>query len=151
MAIYRKLSIVFHPATVLSSYESPDGVTSHSLALNDWDLWGPLFLCLILAISLSFMAPPSEAANIFTLIFFLVWFGSGVITINAKLLGGQVCFFQSVCILGYCLAPQAIAAVISCLFITWKPIKLTYLSGAFVWSITGKFLLLYIISFIFLY
>ncbi|KAI9594800.1 hypothetical protein BDF19DRAFT_443681 [Syncephalis fuscata] len=58
--------------------------------LRDWDLWGPLMLCLTLAIILSFSAPKEQSAAIFTGIFVIIWCGSAVITINAKLLGGQM-------------------------------------------------------------
>jgi len=65
-------------------------------ALKDWDLWGPLLFCLILGFILS-----NEAAQIFV----IVWIGAAVVTINSLLLGGKISFFQSVCILGYCIFP----------------------------------------------
>lgn len=39
-----------------------------------------------------------------------MWAGSAVVTINSKLLGGQLSFFQSVCVLGYCSAPLVLAS-----------------------------------------
>jgi hypothetical protein len=35
-----------------------------------------------------------------------------VVTINAKLLGGNVSFFQNICLLGYCVAPLILATAL---------------------------------------
>ncbi|RCH96258.1 Yip1 member 6, partial [Rhizopus stolonifer] len=58
--------------------------------LKEWDLWGPLILCLTLAITLSTSAPSTQSVPIFTGIFVIVWLGAAVVTLNAKLLGGSV-------------------------------------------------------------
>ena len=44
--------------------------------------------------------------------FVIVWVGAGVITLNAALLGGRMSFLQSVCVLGYCLAPLNVASIL---------------------------------------
>ncbi|KAK4702080.1 protein YIPF6, partial [Phenoliferia sp. Uapishka_3] len=87
--------------------------TSGNAVLRDWDLWGPLVFCLALAVLLSMNATAEQSLPIFTGVFVLVWVGSIVITLNAKLLGGKVSFFQSLCVLGYCLFPLDIAALVS--------------------------------------
>jgi chemotaxis receptor (MCP) glutamine deamidase CheD len=46
----------------------------------------------------------------------VVWVGAVVVTINAKLLGGNVSFFQNICLLGYCVAPM-IAATALCMLV----------------------------------
>ncbi|KAJ2442615.1 hypothetical protein GGF42_006896 [Coemansia sp. RSA 2424] len=84
-------------------------------ALQEWDLWGPLFFCLSLAIIMSFLAPGQQASAVFTGVFALVCIGSCVVTLNCKLLGGHVSFFQSVCTLGYCISPMAIASLVTLL------------------------------------
>jgi hypothetical protein len=97
--------------------------------LKDWDLWGPLILCLTLAILLSSQAPPSPANKldpkltpsddsslVFGAVFIVTWCGAAVVTMNAKLLGGSVSFFQSICVLGYCLFPLVLAAI-ACIII----------------------------------
>lgn len=48
----------------------------------------------------------------FGIIFVVVWIGSGVVTLNAQLLGGTISFFHSVCLLGYCLFPLNLSAII---------------------------------------
>ena len=53
------------------------------------DLWGPLLICLALALTLS-LSKPDNADYIFATIFFIIWFGAGVVTLNAKLLGGKM-------------------------------------------------------------
>merc|ERR550514_907917 len=74
--------------------------------------WDPLFICLALSIVLSAQAPSEQAGYVFALVYVLVWIGSGVVTINAQLLKGQISFFQSVCVLGYCVFPLVIAALV---------------------------------------
>lgn len=61
--------------------------------------------------SLSFGAPAGQVSLVFSGVFVLMWAGAAVVTLNAQLLGGSVSFFQSVCVLGYCLFPLVIAAV----------------------------------------
>ncbi|KAN0092970.1 hypothetical protein V8E55_003754 [Tylopilus felleus] len=102
--------------------------------LRDWDLWGPLLLCLALGMMLSVNAPASQSLGVFTSVVVIVSVGSLVVTIQAKLLGGRVSFFQGLCVLGYCIAPLDIAALISCFVrIIWvrAPIAL----AAWAWCI----------------
>ena len=42
----------------------------------------------------------------------VVWMGAAVVTFNAQLLGGSLSFFQSVCLLGYCVFPMVISACV---------------------------------------
>ena len=79
-------------------------------------MWGPLIVCLALAVLLSFKAPAGQASLVFAAVFCAVWFGSAVVTVNAQLLGGTISFFQSVCVLGYCVFPMTMAAVVVDLF-----------------------------------
>ena len=84
--------------------------------LREWDLWGPLLFTLILAVTLTFssMGDTSEdaASYVFSVVFVLVITGSVMITMNALLLGGKVSFFQSVSLMGYCIFPMDIVAVL---------------------------------------
>ncbi|KAL7422733.1 hypothetical protein Q5752_002025 [Cryptotrichosporon argae] len=101
-SIYAKLLQVLYP---------PKG--GNNQALRDWDLWGPLVICLSLAIFLSLDSPADQSMQVFSLVISLVTIGSVVVTINSKLLGGKVSFFQSLCVLGYALAPLLLASIIS--------------------------------------
>jgi len=78
--------------------------------LRDWDLWGPLILCIILA-SLLQSSSNMDGSPEFAQVFAIVWLGASVVTVNSKLLGGNISFFQSVCVLGYCVLPLTLALV----------------------------------------
>ena len=60
--------------------------------------------------TLSISAPSDSASLVFATVFVVVWAGAAAVTLNAQLLGGTLSFFQSVCILGYCIFPLTIAA-----------------------------------------
>ncbi|KAG5192923.1 terbinafine resistance locus protein [Tribonema minus] len=78
--------------------------------LKEWDLWGPLLVCLVLSIMLSSTAPANQGALVFASVFVVVWCGAAMVTVNAQLLGGGISFFQSVCVLGYCVFPLVLAS-----------------------------------------
>jgi len=103
---------VFHVLVPRTFSREAQGVA----ALRDWDLWGPLLICMFLSVFL-YLGPGNSNANgdgqnaaVFAASFVIVWAGSAVITLNALLLGGTLGFFQSVSILGYCLFPLMIAS-----------------------------------------
>mmetsp|Transcript_23254 Transcript_23254/g.50408 ORF Transcript_23254/g.50408 Transcript_23254/m.50408 type:complete len:247 (+) Transcript_23254:168-908(+) len=106
--------------------------------LKEWDLWGPLLVCLALSVILSFRAPVHQASAVFGAVFVAVWVGSAVVTVNAQLLGSTLSFFQSVCVLGYCVFPLTLAALlISLLQLTWFGVvwvDLIWVTVAFVWA-----------------
>lgn len=81
--------------------------------LRNWDLWGPLLLCLTLSLVLSSTTTDAEqSSTLFSLVFVLIWGGASVVTVNCQLLGGKVSFFQSLCLLGYCVFPLVVASVL---------------------------------------
>ncbi|KAL3139435.1 hypothetical protein ABBQ38_003765 [Trebouxia sp. C0009 RCD-2024] len=82
-----------------------------SAALRNWDLWGPMVFTLTLAICLS--AGSQKPGSVFSLVFATLSAGAIVLTCNVVLLGGNIGFFQSMCLLGYCIFPLDIAAVIT--------------------------------------
>ncbi|KAK0102171.1 hypothetical protein ONS95_001032 [Cadophora gregata] len=84
-----------------------------SEGLRDWDLWGPLVFCLLLSLFLSFSADKEQKSLVFSGVFAMVWVGEAVVTMQIKLLGGNISFAQSVCIIGYTLFPLVIAALLS--------------------------------------
>lgn len=85
-----------------------------SALLRDWDLWGPLLLCVTLALLLQGGAADSDdqGGPQFAEVFVIIWFGSIIITLNSKLLGGTISFFQSLCVLGYCIMPLTVAMAV---------------------------------------
>ncbi|KAF7996354.1 hypothetical protein HCN44_001986 [Aphidius gifuensis] len=83
--------------------------------LKEWDLWGPLVLCTFMALVLKgddSINNVNDGGPEFAEVFVIVWIGSIVVTLNSKLLGGNISFFQSVCVLGYCLLPTTIALIV---------------------------------------
>ncbi|KAK0671108.1 hypothetical protein QBC41DRAFT_387069 [Cercophora samala] len=90
-----------------------------SSGLRDWDLWGPLVFCLLLSALLSFKSREQQREVVFSGVFAMVWVGMGVVTVQIRLLGGNISFAQSVCIIGYTLFPLVIAALLSAVSLNW--------------------------------
>jgi len=88
----------------------------------------------MLGILLSVNAPKSQSLGVFTSVIVIVCVGALVVTIQAKLLGGRVSFFQGLCALGYCVAPLDIAALISC-FVRTIYVRTPIAIIAWVWCI----------------
>ena len=86
--------------------------TEKKSLLSDWDLWGPLILCTFMAFMLE-NSSVEDGGPAFAEFFALIWIGSIVVTMNIKLLGGHISFFQSACVIGYCLFPLASSLAIS--------------------------------------
>jgi hypothetical protein len=90
---------------------------------------------------LSLFAPASvtNSDDLFSISFAIVWGGAAVVTLNAKLLGGKLSFFQSICVLGYCICPLVIIAMFLPLLYPLPTtlrqlLKLGLVSLAYVWS-----------------
>ncbi|CAD8132789.1 unnamed protein product [Paramecium octaurelia] len=111
----------------------PTMSTDNARELRNWDLWGPLVFCLMLALTLSLSGNNDDGPGIFATIFVLIWVGSFVVTLNAQLLGGKVSFFQSVCVLGYCVFPINLGALFT-LFFQFFYLKMFLVIGCFLWS-----------------
>ncbi|XP_029900008.1 protein YIPF6 [Myripristis murdjan] len=114
-----------------------------SALLRDWDLWGPLLLCVALALMLQGGAADGAedgGGPQFAEVFVIVWFGSIVITLNSKLLGGTISFFQSLCVLGYCIMPLTVAMLVCRLVLLGGSgtasfvVRLVVVSASFGWS-----------------
>lgn len=90
-----------------------------SSGVRDWDLWGPLLFCLLLSLLLSFTARADQKDAVFSGVFAMIWLGEAVVTLQIKLLGGNISVAQSVCIIGYTLFPLVLAALMSALKLHW--------------------------------
>lgn len=96
----------------------------------------------MLAGVLSAATNADDKTLLFEIVFVIVWLGGAVISINGQLLGGNISFFQSTCLLGYCLFPLNLAALLN-LFIgslVHIAVKIVYVSIAFGWSTYCKLL-----------
>ncbi len=58
--------------------------------LRDWDLWGPLIFCLLLSMVLSFNASSVQKDILFSVVCAIVWIGEALVTLQIKLLGGNM-------------------------------------------------------------
>ena len=103
------------------------------IQIRQWDLWGPLILNIILSITLSFNT--KEKGQITSLIFIIFWFGGLAIYLNNYFLGVKASIFQIFCLLGYCLFPLNIAAIIVTLISFNDIIRLIIVSFNCFWSI----------------
>ena len=61
--------------------------------IRNWDLWGPFFFCLMLAMVLSAVTNADDNTLLFETVFIVVWLGGAIIAINGQLLGGTISFF----------------------------------------------------------
>ena len=127
--IWQKIKFVMNPKALQDQGQQEATLRE----LRNWDLWGPLLLCLQLSIMLSLSAPPSQEMIIFASVFFIFWIGSGVVTLNCQLLGGKISFFQSVCVLGYCIFPLNVASVL-CFFVSNWLFRVIVGTVCYVWS-----------------
>lgn len=61
--------------------------------LSEWDLWGPLVLCTFMATILQGSSDDEKANDggpEFAEVFVIVWIGAMIVTLNSKLLGGNM-------------------------------------------------------------
>jgi hypothetical protein len=155
-SIYTKLLQVLYP---------PQGGSRS--ALRDWDLWGPLVICLSLAITLSLDVSSDGSRELTS-----VATGAGDARVLARHLArddrecrrdGQLqaargegvsiscslyveadpsSFFQSLCVLGYALAPLLLASIVALLLhnlFVRVPVSL----ACWAWSVWGELLCCY--------
>lgn len=122
--IYRNLLLIIFPFKDRSQ---------QSAALRNWDLFGPAIGTLALAVTLSLGSPKPSSS--FSLVFTLISIGAIVLTLNVVLLGGTIGFFPSLCLLGYCLFPLDVAAIVSALVGSQVPlVKWIIVPIAIVWA-----------------
>ena len=139
--------------------------------LRDWDLWyadrvplesargandisrGPLLFCLLLSFLLSINAREDQRSLVFSGVFATIWLGEAIVTLQIKLLGGNMyvpystalftsltllhsSFFQSVCIIGYTLFPLVIASLLSAVRVP-KIVRIPVYSVLGLWSLAA--------------
>lgn len=105
--------------------------------LRDWDLWGPFFFIIFLALILSSSASQNKS-EVFAVVFGVLSMGAVILTFNVLLLGGQIIFFQSLSVLGYCLFPIDVGAFV-CLFVSHKLVRFVVVVVTLAWSSWAAF------------
>ncbi|XP_022721370.1 protein YIPF6 homolog [Durio zibethinus] len=106
-------------------------------ALRDWDLWGPFFFVVFLGLMLSWSASVKKS-EVFAVAFALLAAGAVILTLNVLLLGGHIIFFQSLSLLGYCLFPLDIGALI-CMLKDNVLVKLIVVCVTLAWSLWAAY------------
>jgi hypothetical protein len=101
---------------------------------------------------LTSQAPKEQSMQMFSLVISLITVGSVVVTVNSKLLGGKVSFFQSMvsyllcwyveetnsqCVLGYALAPILLASII-CMLVHNLFVRIPVSLAGWAWSVWGE-------------
>lgn len=66
----------------------------------------------------------------------MVWLGEALVTLQIKLLGGHISFFQSVSVIGYTLFPITIAALLSALGLPVM-VRVPVYAALWVWSLAA--------------
>jgi len=111
-----KLVVVVDPRRLLKFRPSEEEIRHNNEIIRkelvNWDLWGPLLICTILGITQSWSAPEDQKSLVFSSVFFIVWGGGAILTVNAQLLGTPLSFLQSICLIGYSVFPIALAALV---------------------------------------
>lgn len=115
-----------------------------SAELHNWDLWGPLLICILLCLYYKIInyirtvsvGTKTTADYSFIIIFSIIWGGGGLITLNAQFLGARIRVCQTVCLLGYCVFPILIASSINRILGTYNPPygRVTSVSIGYIWS-----------------
>ncbi|XP_074573723.1 protein YIP4b-like [Curcuma longa] len=101
-------------------------------ALRDWDLWGPFFFIVFLGLTLSWSASVKKS-EVFAVAFAILAAGAIILTMNVLLLGGHIIFFQSLSLLGYCLFPLDVGALVGML-VSNAILKVVVVSITLAWS-----------------
>lgn len=103
--------------------------------LQNWDLWGPLIICILLCVCISVGRESTSTDLSFICVFAIMWCGGLIVTFNAQFLGAAIGICQSICLLGYCVFPILLAAIINRIISSAPAFaKVICISLAVVWS-----------------
>lgn len=81
--------------------------------LRNWDLWGPLIFGLLITLFIALGSSQSQVDDIFGVIYMVLFGGAMVVGVNSYLVGSEGSIFMMISILGYCLAPFVVAALVN--------------------------------------
>ena len=122
--IYYKLKYVMNP------FSSNVDRKKH---IQQWDLWGPLLFITFLSCTLAINS--KDKSHTIISIFAIFWIGNLLVYINGNLLNSNIKFFQTICLLGYCLFPLNISALILSITNFYEIIRVTFILITLVWSL----------------
>lgn len=121
-----------------SSGGEEDAQLRQQQPLRDWDLYGPLIFVLLFGVCLSSSSSgggggKSDAGTIFSVVFATVAFGGVALTLNVKFLGGKIIFLQAMSLIGYCIFPLDVSALL-CLLSTNSIYRFAVVALGVAWS-----------------
>lgn len=100
-------------------------------------MWGPILISMVLGLILSILN--DATADNFGIIFMTMILGTAIITLNFKILGSKLKFFQSMSFLGYCVTPLVVGVLILVILRTATVnnilINLLIMSLCCIWSV----------------
>ena len=109
--------------------------------LQNWDLWGPLLICISMCIVITAKTqstdPDAEhtTSTAFITLFGFIFFGGIFISLNAQFLGVPLGICQAGCLLGYCVFPFLIAAIVDFFIQNYAAfIRLIIIGVAIIWA-----------------
>uniref|UniRef100_A0A6B2G548 Protein YIPF6 (Trinotate prediction) n=1 Tax=Myxobolus squamalis TaxID=59785 RepID=A0A6B2G548_MYXSQ len=114
------LSTIFRDAIAISQKLSCVLTFKHDKRLlMDWDLWGPMILFMVIAGVIQSYVPASTvlgSRSPFSQYLFFFCVSSILLAANSKLLSLKMSSLQFICLIGYCVVPLGISAILSFCF-----------------------------------
>lgn len=101
----------------------------------DWDLWGPLAFSLLYSVTMGLFAPTSQTNSVFSGTFAFIWAFFLIVGLNIQLLGGTISFMSAISATGYSMFPIVVGALINCLVIPWRLVRLPIMVVLAAWSV----------------
>lgn len=105
------------------------------IAALDWDLWGPLAFSLLYSVTMGLFAPKSQTNTVFSGTFAFIWSFFLIVGLNIQLLGGTISFMSAISATGYSMFPIVVGALVNCLLIKWRLIRLAIMLVLAAWSV----------------
>ena len=130
-SIIRDLKLIYYKLKyVMNPFSSNVDRKKH---IQQWDLWGPLLFITFLSCTLAIKS--KDKSHTIISIFAIFWIGNLLVYINGNLLNSNIKFFQTICLLGYCLFPLNISALILSITNFYEIIRVTFVLITLVWSL----------------
>jgi hypothetical protein len=109
----------------LAAVLAPGSFSDPKRMLREWDLWGPLICTLALGLTLALGGSDEDA---FPVACALIAIGTLALSANIVLLGGHIIPLQALSLLGYCLFPLLLAAIVAASLVSWQESNKTSLT-----------------------
>ena len=129
--IFRDLKLIYYKLKYVMNPFSPS--EQRKKHIRQWDLWGPLLFITFLSCTLSIKS--SNKSHTIISIFAIFWIGNILVYINGNLLNSNIKFFQTICLLGYCLFPLNISAFILSVSHFYEIIRVIIVLITLIWSL----------------